>query len=190
MNSLATLRRRSSHAVLAVTAGAVAITMGTPTAAQAAAPNVLVACTAAGQTNFAPGVQVFPLAQRVTYQGQDSSCEDNSGVGVASATISAGFHGVIISCLGGGFGTGIGSGTIEWTLRNGEKISSQINLEIDNTVLNTASVSGHVLQGAFQGEAFGGTFTTELFNGASKCTAGAPFGGVKNAAFTGQFSIG
>lgn len=189
MNAPATIRRRAPRAALAAAAAAVAITAGTPTAAQAA-PNVLVACTAAGQTDFAPGVQFFPLAQRVTYQGNESSCEDNSGLGIASATISAGFQGVVISCLGGGFGTGSGSGTIEWALDNGETLSSQIDLEIDHTVLNTATVSGHVLRGAFQGETFGGTFSTDLFGGAGKCTAGAPFGGVKNAAFTGQFNIG
>lgn len=189
MNLPATLRRRTSRAALAVAASAAALTVGVPTSAQAA-PDVLVACTAAGQTHFAPGVQLFPLAQRVTYQGQDSSCEDNSGTGIVSASISAGFHGVIISCLGGGFGTGSGSGTIEWTLEDGETFSSQVDLEIDHTVLNTASVSGTVLDGAFQGETFGGTFTTKLFEGAGKCTAGAPFGGIKNADFTGQFSIG
>jgi hypothetical protein len=189
MNLSAALRRRTSHAALAVAAAAVAITVGSPTAAQAA-PDILVSCTAAGTTSFAPGVQLLPLPQRVTYQGEDSSCEDNSGLGVAGASISAGFHGVIISCIGGGFGTGSGSGTIEWTLDNGDKASSRVDLEIDHTVLNTASVSGHVLDGPFQGETFGGTFTTQLFDGAGKCTAGAPFGGIKNAAFTGQFSIG
>jgi hypothetical protein len=51
-------------------------------------------------------------------------------------------------------------------------------------------VNGNVTHGRFEGQEFSGKFSTELFGGAGKCTAGAPLGGVKDAAFTGQFSIG
>ncbi|MFD7281644.1 hypothetical protein ACFV80_32575 [Streptomyces sp. NPDC059862] len=44
--------------------------------------------------------------------------------------------------------------------------------------------------GRFAGQGFSGELTTALFGGAGKCTIEAPMGGVKEAAFTGQFSIG
>ncbi|NDZ81583.1 hypothetical protein G3I19_24235 [Streptomyces sp. SID10853] len=181
------ITRRASLA-LSVAAMAVGLAVGSPAAAQAA-PNVSISCSAAGETHFSPGVQLFPLSQHVTYQGENSRCADNSGLGVREARISAGFQGVIVSCVAGGFGTGSGSGTIEWILDDGTRLTSQVELRIDRTVLNTATVSGYVRQGRFEGQSFSGEFTTELFGGAGKCTVGAPFGGVRNAAFTGQFSI-
>ncbi|MFB8182158.1 hypothetical protein ACFC8N_40380 [Streptomyces sp. NPDC055966] len=68
------------------------------------------------------------------------------------------------------------------------QVRSVVNLTIDRTVLNDATVSGYVTEGLFKGHGFSGTFSTSLFGGAGKCTIGAPFGGVKEAAFTGEYS--
>ncbi|WP_329166378.1 hypothetical protein OG709_14255 [Streptomyces sp. NBC_01267] len=188
-HSKAALLTRRTSLTLTAAGMAVGVSLSAPATAQAD-PHISVSCTAAGETHFSPGVQLFPLPQQIAYEGKNSGCVDNSGVGIREAKISAGFRDVIISCVAGGFGTGSGSGIIEWTLDDGTKLSSQVDLRIDHTILNTSSVSGHVRQGPFQEQSFSGEFTTALFGGAGKCTAGAPFGGVRNAAFTGQFSVG
>ncbi|BBB01444.1 hypothetical protein RVR_8864 [Actinacidiphila reveromycinica] len=51
------------------------------------------------------------------------------------------------------------------------------------------AISGTVTDGPFAGHAFASTFTTDLFGGAGKCTIRAPFGGVTEANFDGQFTI-
>jgi hypothetical protein len=172
-------------ALAGMTAG---LALGTPATAQAA--GISVSCSASGKTLFSPGVQLFPIPQQVTYRGAEEECTDTSAVGIREAKITANFQNVILSCLAGGIGTGTGSGSITWTLNNGAKATSWVELRIDRTVLNVASVSGHVRQGVFAGQSFSGDFSTDLLGGAGKCTLGAPFGGVKEAAFTGNFSIG
>ncbi|MBX7554204.1 hypothetical protein ABZX95_40335 [Streptomyces sp. NPDC004232] len=147
-----------------------------------------VSCSASGETHFSPGVQLWPRQQHVSYQGQDGQCNDNTEASIASARITADFDGVTLSCLSGG-GTGSGTGTIEWSTTDGYRLRSVVNLTIDRTVLNDATVSGYVTEGLFKGHGFSGTFSTSLFGGAGKCTIGAPFGGVKEAAFTGEYSI-
>ncbi|WP_214415113.1 hypothetical protein [Sphaerisporangium fuscum] len=170
----------------AVALGGLAVP-ATATTAHAAATSV--SCDASGTTNFTPGVQLFPQSHQVSYRGDDRTCNDNSGMGIQSARITADFTGVELSCLASNFGAGAGSGTIEWTI-NGAKLKSRVDLTIDSSVLNKATVSGVVRSGPFEGQRFSGEFETNLLGGAGKCTFGAPFGGVKNAAFTGHYSIG
>ncbi|MFD7019869.1 hypothetical protein [Streptomyces sp. NPDC059928] len=176
---------------LAVAVAGAALSAGAALALPAsasAAPNVTVSCSAAGQTHFSPGVQLWPRPQHVSYQGQEGPCNDNSDIGIRSARITADFDGVTLSCLSGG-GTGSGTGTIEWTTLDGYRLRSVVNLTIDETVLNDATVTGYVTDGPLKGHGFSGTFNTNLFSGAGKCTIGAPFGGVKEADFTGEYSI-
>lgn len=185
-------RARRVVRALAVAGLSAGLVLGGAAGSQAQAPaqpNVPVSCSASGTTYFSPGVQVLPMPQHISYQGQEGQCADSSGLGIREAKITANFENVIVSCVAGGMRTGNGSGTIEWTLDDGTKLTSQVDLSIDRTALNTASVSGHVTQGRFQGQGFSGEFTTDLFGGAGKCTIGAPMGGVKDAAFNGRYSI-
>ena len=154
-----------------------------------AAPSVTVSCQSSGPMHFSPGVQLIPLAQHITYDGQDGLCNDNSGTDIHSARLSAGFEGVVLSCEAGGFGTGTGSGTIEWTTTEGYVLHSTVELRFDHNVGNLVSISGTVTDGAFTGHTFSSSFTTDLFGGAGKCTIHAPFGGVTEASFDGQFTI-
>ncbi|MEU6999793.1 hypothetical protein [Nonomuraea sp. NPDC046570] len=158
-----------------------------PTAAQANA--VSVSCDASGITSFTPGVQLFPQSHQVTYRGDEAICNDHTGLGVQSARLTADFSGVTLSCLASAFGQGTGSGTIEWNI-GGSRLQSRLDLNIDETFLNTAKVSGVIHEGPFEGRRFTGQIETSLLGGAGKCTFGLPFGGVKNANFTGHYSIG
>lgn len=180
---------RSASLILAAAGTTVGLTLTAPAVAQAQA-NVSVSCDASGQTLFSPGVQLIPLPQQITYRGREEQCNDTSGYGVSAAKITANFQNVIASCLAGGMRTGNGSGTIEWTLGNGLKVRSQVQLTIDRTVLHTASASGYISQGPFAGQGFSAEITTDLVSGAAKCTLGALLGGIKEAPFTGHFSVG
>ena len=124
-------------------------------------------------------------AYHVTYRGDNRNCIDHSGSGITSARITATFDGVELSCVASNFGDGTGAATVEWNTGD----TSKIDLNIDETVLNTAKVSGSVTEGPFQGQRFSGEFDTSLLKGAGKCTAGALFGGVQSAGFKGHFSI-
>ncbi|MFF5860763.1 hypothetical protein ACFY8B_35095 [Streptomyces sp. NPDC012751] len=189
---LRTARSRTHRAAVAVTcvtlsAGAA---LAAPASASAAPPNVLVSCTASGQVHFNPGVQLIPRPQHVSYEGQDGPCNDNSGYSIRSGKLTASFDGVSLSCLhSGSSGTGRGTGTIDWTDRYGNTGRSIVNAQIDSSTLNTGHVSGTVSEGLFEGHSFSGTFNTSLAGGAFRCTIGAPAGGLKDAAFTGDYSI-
>lgn len=154
-----------------------------------AAPSVAVSCQSSGLMHFSPGVQLFPLRQHITYDGQAGQCNDNSGLGIRTASLSESFQGVVLSCEGGGFGTGSGSGTIDWTSADGFVRHSTVELRFDHNIGPLVSISGSVISGPFTGHTFSSTFTTNLFGGAGKCTIGAPFGGVTEADFDGQFTI-
>ncbi|MGW4382266.1 hypothetical protein [Kitasatospora sp. NPDC004531] len=185
-------RNRASYAALAAVAS-LALSAGAlvvaPTAADAAAA-VTASCSASGQVHFDPGVQLFPRAQDVTYQGEDGSCNDYSGLGLTSAALTANFAGVTLSCLASGSsGTGKGTGRIDWTDAFGGSYTSTVDLQIDGSALNTGHLSGAVSGGLFQGHTFTATLTTSLIGGGVDCTVGAPAGGVKNADFTGDFNI-
>ncbi|MGN9837037.1 hypothetical protein ACTMTI_02825 [Nonomuraea sp. H19] len=160
--------------------------LATPQAAYAADS---IACAASGETHFTPGVQMVAQSQIVTYQGDHRGCVDHSGMGITSARITASFNHVNLSCVASHFGTGSGTATIDWTM-NGRKQTSTAHITIDETVLNTARVSGIVTSGAFTGRQFTGEFDTSLLKGGGQCTVGALFGGVTSAGFNGHFSIG
>ncbi|SEG64247.1 hypothetical protein SAMN05444920_103659 [Nonomuraea solani] len=168
------------------TLGVSALFLAAPQPAQAVTE---ISCDAAGDTHFSPGVQMFPQSEAVAYRGTERGCIDHSDMGITSARLSATFGDVDLSCVASDFGGGTGTATIEWTV-NGGKQTSTVDLTIDETMLNTAKVSGVVTKGVFEGQRFTGEFDTNLLGGAGKCTAGALFGGVKSAGFKGHFSIG
>ncbi|TMR97143.1 hypothetical protein [Nonomuraea basaltis] len=167
--------------------GMSSLVLATPQTAHAATS---ISCDAAGQTHFSPGVQMLPQSEQVTYQGGNRSCVDHSDLGLTSARISASFADVELSCVASNFGTGTGTASIQWTAGGAGTLTSKVDIAIDETVLNKARVSGVVTDGPFRGQRFTGEFETSLLKGAGKCTAGAMFGGVKSAAFSGHFSIG
>lgn len=171
------------------TAGLVAgLGLAAPAMADAA-PGVTVSCESTGPMHFSPGVELLPLPQHIMYDGQGGTCNDNSGVGIRAASLSAGFEGVVISCEAGGFDTGSGSGTIQWVLADGSVVESTVDLEFSHNIGNLVAISGTVTSGLFTHHTFSGSFTTDLFGGAGKCTLHAPFGGLTEATFDGQFSI-
>jgi hypothetical protein len=176
--------RKTLPAVAAL--GVSALFLAAPQAAYAADS---VSCQTAGETHFTPGVQMFQQSQFVTYRGVSSSCVDHSDLGITSARITASFDDVDLSCVASRFGTGTGVATIVWDA-NGARQTSHADITIDDTVLNTAKVSGVVTEGPFAGQRFTGKFNTSLLTGAGKCSSGALYGGVMNAEFKGAFSIG
>ncbi|TDD63328.1 hypothetical protein [Actinomadura rubrisoli] len=137
-------------------------------------------------SRFTPGVQAIPRPVAVSCNGNDRACQYANST-YTSARFTANFSSVTLGCLASnpGSGTGSGSGTIRWS--TGE--TSQVDLTIDETVLNVASVSGAVREGPFTDQRFTGKFTTSLAGGAFKCTIGAPVGGVTSADFTGSYTI-
>ncbi|HEX4813087.1 MAG TPA: hypothetical protein VFV66_10095 [Nonomuraea sp.] len=167
--------------------GAAGLTLAATSAPAQAA--VSVACDASGTTNFTPGVQAVPISQQISYRGDDRTCSDHTGFGIRSARITADLHNVELSCLASGGGSGSGSATIEWTTGGGRQ-TSEIDITIDSSVLNSGKVSGVVRRGPFEGQRFSGQFDTNLLTGAFSCTFGAPLGGVKNATFNGHYTIG
>lgn len=179
---------RKATMVLATAGLAAGLSLSSPAAAQAQ-PNVSVSCSAAGVTEFRPGVQLWPRPQQITYKGHEDSCSDNSGFGIREAKLTASLQNVILSCLAGGMGTGTGTANIEWTLDDGTKTTSKVDVKLDRTLLNHGSVSGHVRSGRFAGQGFSGEFSTSLWGGAGACTVGIPQGGLTETSFTGQFSI-
>lgn len=182
-----TLVRRAATAVSAVGL-LTALGLAAPVTA-AADPSIAISCESSGPMHFSPGVQLIPLPQHIMYDGQAGTCDDNTGVNIRAASLSASFEGVVISCEAGGFDTGHGTGTIQWLTEDGSVVESTVNLEFDHNVGPLVGVSGTVTSGLFTGHTFHGSFTTELFTGAAKCTAGAPLGGAREARFSGQFSI-
>ncbi|MFI7697950.1 hypothetical protein [Nonomuraea sp. NPDC049480] len=158
-------------------------------APQAAYAADSISCEAAGQTHFLPGVAMLQQSQHVTYQGVVSNCVDFGDLGIRRARISVTFEDVDLSCVARDFGTGRGTATIQWHV-NGAKTTSEADITIDETEINTAEVSGFVTEGPFAGRPFTGEFDTNLLQATGKCTTGALFGGVKSADFNGHFSIG
>ncbi|MDG9720669.1 hypothetical protein [Streptomyces sp. DH24] len=182
--------RTARRATMGLAAAGLAAGLGLSGAPGAqAAPNVAVSCSTAGQLNFQPGVQIIPLPQQATLNGE-GSCTDNSGVGIRSAKLSASFYNFLFSCVATPSSGGSGSGTIEWTLDDGSKTTSKVDMKWDHTVLNTGHISGHIRQGMFAGEGFNADLQVSLFQGIGECTVGAPMGGVKNAGASGTFAIG
>ncbi|MFI0480451.1 hypothetical protein [Actinomadura sp. 9N215] len=146
-----------------------------------------VSCDASGASRFTPGVQAAPQPVAVTYVGDDRACQDPGGA-FTSARITANFRNVTLSCLASYPGpvSGSGSGTVHWS--NGEQ--SEVDLTLENSTLNSASVTGTVREGPFAGQRFTGKFATDLAAGAFKCSFGAPVGGVSSADFTGSYTVG
>ncbi|MFI9788835.1 hypothetical protein ACIHEI_35800 [Kitasatospora sp. NPDC051984] len=189
------LRTSRSRARKAAVAAACAVlplgaALVAPAAASAAPAAVKVSCQAAGQVHFNPGVELLPRAQHVSYQGQEGACDDFSKFDIMTAKLTMSFDDVSLSCLASGSsGSGKGSAKIEWTEEDGETAESILDVQIDNSALNVGHVSGQVRSGQFKGHGFTGTFKTSLVAGGIECTIGAPGGGVKDADFTGDFSI-
>ncbi|MFD8478229.1 hypothetical protein [Kitasatospora sp. NPDC059673] len=189
---LRTSRSRARQAVLAAACAVLPLgaALVAPAAATAAPAAVSVSCSAAGQVHFNPGVELFPRPQHVSYQGQDGTCDDFSDFDIRTAKLTMSFDDVPLSCLASGSsGSGKGSGKIEWTNEYGDTAESILDVQIDDSTLNVGHVSGHVRSGQFEGHGFSGTFKTSLVGGGVSCTIGAPAGGVKDADFTGDFSI-
>ncbi|GAA3794178.1 hypothetical protein ACFS5L_37550 [Streptomyces phyllanthi] len=187
MTPFPSLAKRLSLALAAVGMAA-GLALGSPVTAQAQ-PNISVSCSAAGLTEFHPGVQLWPRPQQITYKGQPDSCTDNSGFGIREARLTASLQNVWLSCLAGGMGTGTGTATIEWAFDDGTRTSSTVDVSLDHSILNHGSVSGHVRSGLFAGQGFSGEFSTSLWGGAGACTIGIPAGGLTETSFTGQFSV-
>ncbi|MEW2626061.1 hypothetical protein [Streptomyces sp. NPDC048106] len=186
----AAVRTLARRAAMAVSVAGLLAGLGLAAPAAAVAdPGIAISCESSGPMRFSPGVQFFPLPQHVVYDGQTGPCGDNSGVEIRAARLSAGFEGVVISCEAGGFDTGHGTGTVQWLTEDGGVVESTVSLEFDHNVGPLVGVSGTVTSGLFTGRTFHGSFSTELFTGAAKCTVGAPFGGVREARFYGQFGI-
>ncbi|WUH99611.1 hypothetical protein OHR68_40005 [Spirillospora sp. NBC_00431] len=176
---------RSIATGLAAALGA-AVTFGLAGPAQAQ-PEGPVSCDASGSSRFTPGVQAVPQPVAVTYVGDNRACQDPNGE-LTSARFTANFRSVALNCVASnpGQGSGSGSGTIHWS--NGE--SSQVDLTLESSTLNSASVSGTVREGPLAGQRFSGKFATDLAAGAFKCSFGAPAGGVTSADFTGSYTVG
>ncbi|MBB5138952.1 hypothetical protein HNP84_008714 [Thermocatellispora tengchongensis] len=174
---------KAATAALGALAAAVTLT-AVPAPAEARALSI--SCAASGQSRFSPGVQLLPQSQQVTYLGDERSCNDHSGNGITGARITADFRDVRLSCVASQYVSGSGTGTITWD--NGE--TSSVEVSIDESLFHQASVSGVVRRGLFAGKRFTGQFSTDLLAGGVKCTAGVFFGGLRQAPFTGEFSIG
>ncbi|MGH3239378.1 MAG: hypothetical protein ACRDNL_03305 [Spirillospora sp.] len=180
--SSSTVTRSIATGLAAALSAAVTFGLAGPAHAQPEGP---VSCDASGSSRFTPGVQAVPQPVAVTYVGDNRACQDPD---YTSARFTANFRSVALSCLASdpGQGSGSGSGTIHWS--TGE--SSQVDLTLESTALNTATVSGTVREGPFAGQRFSGKFTTDLVGGAFNCSFGAPTGGVTSADFTGSYTVG
>ncbi|MET9444389.1 hypothetical protein [Streptomyces sp. NPDC006610] len=179
----------------AATAGlAAGLVLAGPAAVQAADTDVAISCSTSGNIHFEPGVQLIPTPQQANIRMEgncyDNSGDPNSGTTIAGARVTSGFEGLVLSCLASPLARGEGSGTIEWTLDNGETATSTVDMRIDRTVLNTAHITGHVTQGRFQNQDFTADIHMSFWQGVGDCTVGAPMGGVKDAGIAGQFTIG
>ncbi|MGW2152461.1 hypothetical protein [Nonomuraea sp. NPDC001699] len=80
---------------------------------------------------------------------------------------------------------GIGTVTIDWTIR-GTKQTSRVSARIVDVVHDTAKVSGTIQSGPFRGKTFTGRFGSHLLGGS--CVSGAS-GSVLNADFRGEFEV-
>lgn len=193
-NGTASRAVRTMATALATAGLSVGLALANPALAQADEPSVSISCSTSGNIHFEPGVQLIPTPQQADIR-MEGNCYDNSGdanggMTIAGARLTSGFNGLVISCLASPLARGEGSGTIEWTMDNGEKVTSQVDMRIDRTVLNTAHLTGHVTGGRFEGQQFTADIHMSFWQGVGDCTVGAPMGGVKNAGIAGQFTIG
>ncbi|MGI5478722.1 hypothetical protein [Streptomyces lavendofoliae] len=193
-NRTATRAVRTLATALATASLSAGIALATPAVSHAADPNVSISCSTAGNIHFEPGVQLIPTPQQANIRMEgdcyDNSGDDNGGMTIASARLTSGFDGLIISCLASPLANGQGTGTVEWTLDNGETATSQVDMRIERTVLNTAHITGNVTEGRFEGQQFTADIHMSFWQGVGDCTVGAPLGGVQNAGIAGQFTIG
>jgi hypothetical protein len=191
MKSLSLTRHKHKAAVALATIGmATGLALGASPLAQAApSPNVAVSCSTAGQLHFEPGVQIVPLPQQATLYGE-GNCTDNSGVGIRSARLSSSFQNFLFGCIATPSSGGTGSGVVEWTLDDGSKTTSKVDMHWDHTILNTGRISGHITSGMFAGQGVSAQLKVSLFQGVGECTIGAPMGGVKDAGVSGTITVG
>jgi hypothetical protein len=185
---------RAVATALATAGLSAGLALATPAVSHAAEPNVSISCSTAGNIHFEPGVQLIPTPQQASVS-MEGNCYDNSGdpgsdTTIAGARLTSGFNGLVLSCLASPLDRGQGTGTIEWTLDNGDTVTSTVDLRIDRTVLNTAHLTGRVSQGRFEGQDFTADIHMSFWQGVGDCTVGAPMGGVKDAGIAGQFTIG
>jgi hypothetical protein len=178
---------RTRLAALLVTAVAVAGLAGITSPAQAAGS---VTCDTSGTLYFNPGVQVIPLKQDIEIRGSNGSCRDSTGLGIDEAKLTANFSGVWLTCELGGGGTGHGTGTLEWTLSNGSRARSDLDLNFESNIASEVTLSGQVVGGQLDGERFSSNISADLLRGGLKCTAGALFGGAKSVGYNGSFTVG
>lgn len=174
---------RVAAAVLASAGLAGALGVAAPAAE---AQSISVSCETSGEAHFDPGVHVIPFPQEITLFGEERQCQNNSSLPIESATLSGSIRDALLSCEVGFGGGGEGSGTIEWELENGETVSSIVEMDVDFTALWTASLSGVVLDGVFEGEEFTFSLTVDPLDAVFGCVTF----GVDEIDYEGTFAVG
>ncbi|MEV4395342.1 hypothetical protein [Nonomuraea sp. NPDC049607] len=147
-------------------------------------------CDTSGTMYFKPGVQIVPLKQDIEIRGANGSCRDSTGLGIDEARLTANFGGVWLTCELGGGGTGHGTGTLDWTLNDGRKARSDLDLNFESNIASEVTLSGQVVGGPLDGEKFSAHLHADLFRGSLKCTVGGPFGGAKSIGYHGDLTVG
>ncbi|GAA0917827.1 hypothetical protein [Nonomuraea longicatena] len=179
------LRARLAAPLTALAAIA-GLTLAAPTAHAAGT----ITCDTSGTMYFKPGVQVVPLKQDIEIRGANGSCRDSTDLGIEAAKLTANFSGVWLTCELGGGGTGHGTGVIEWSLSDGSRARSRLDLTFESNFASEVTISGQVIGGPLDGAKYTSHLSADLLRGGLKCTAGALFGGAKSIGYDGSLTVG
>ncbi|SEG97150.1 hypothetical protein SAMN05444920_110230 [Nonomuraea solani] len=157
-----------------------------PAPAHAAAT---ISCHTSGGAEFSPGVRTVRQDHRVDYFGDERECVDHSDLGIGAARFYADLRDVKLSCLAGDVGRGHGRAMIRWDVR-GTPLVSELDVTVTEGAVNTATATGMVVSGPFEGQRFTGHFDTRLLGRTGECSAHPGSDGVRRAPFKGDFSVG
>ncbi|TMR23858.1 hypothetical protein ETD86_06810 [Nonomuraea turkmeniaca] len=127
-----------------------------------------ISCHASGDVSFKPGVQAFTQRHEVAYFGERRSCVDHSDLGIKSAALFVGLDDVDLSCLAHDVGHGSGMAIIRWNTGYAELVS-EADVTVEETTGNTATVTGIVRRGPFEGRRLTGRFQTGLLGEKGEC---------------------
>ncbi|MGI5350799.1 hypothetical protein ACQEU8_21855 [Streptomyces sp. CA-250714] len=152
-----------------------------------------VSCQAGGRAFFSPGLLPVPVPRdtNVQYNGQDRSCSGSTPDGgqIATAKFNGAFDAPMSCVVGGGDVPTEGTGTIAWKTKDGKSTKSTLSLTISGQLFNSATVDGHVTDGAFAGARLHGKFRVDLVREGINCGSQSLAGGLKQAPFDGSFNI-
>lgn len=143
-----------------------------------------VECDFGGPARFQPGVRVVPQNVKMGLMSNNRNCVDDVGE-VASATFDGSTQGTM-TCEGSPSGNE-GKATINWKLTDGTTVDSVVDYYVTGSTLNEAELTGQVVSGRYEGEAFNANLSVDIIDGAIKCLSPS---GATEATFAGTFSIG